>query len=646
MSLLHFLDRVELRRRMTQPYGRIMALITPLLTLLFVISLVSFQLLHFNFVEARTPRIQERSEAIPGSLTPLIAQSHLDKAADPRQRLQLAIGLRLRNQSGLEHALQNILAPETGAQRRFITAEQYSQQFSPTKSTYTLLQQFLEHGGLKVTHIYNHRLLLDTTGTIAQIEQLLHIQINIYTDREGHAYYANSNEPVLPGVLASKVLSINGLNDATHWYHEAYSTHSSAGKADAHGATCPPPNHDGLSPEQFASAYHVDSLYRSGNRGEGQSIALFELSAWQRSDLNAYTACFGHSRTPVQIIKTGSKSPPLNGGGETDAELVLGAAPGLTTLKIYETANDESSYISQWAQIIQDAPAVVASNWNQCEMDITPQVVQQENIFFQLAALQGQSILAAAGAPGSTTCSGDSNPTPISTGIVDPAAQPFVTAVGGTALARTHSSYGYETTWDESTAGGGMSRYWTLPGWQHMVGVPDPVYSSTVPCAPFTGHSGKYCREVPDVALNADPEHGYWVYCKTGDGCDRNKPWTVTGGTAAATSLWAVLAALTNEIYARQGGSRIGFLNPMLYWIGADPVKYANSFHHVVMKPDEIGQHGSLRYPATIGYNMATGLGSYNALPLATSLVTLAREQATGHTLYKGAYVVSPQNRP
>jgi kumamolisin len=632
---------------MTQPYGRIMALITPLLALLFVISLVSFQLLHFSFVEARIPRFQERSEAIPGTLSPRITQSRLDKAADPRQRLQLAIGLRPRNQAGLEYTLQNVLTPETGVARHFMTTEQYSQPFRPTEATYTLLQRFLEHGGLKVTHTYNHRLLLDATGTIGQIEQLLHIKINIYTDQDSSTYYANSNEPVLPSVLASQVLSINGLNNATHWYHETYSTQSSAGKADTQGVSCPPSNQNGLSPEQFARAYHVDSLYTSGNRGEGQSIALFELSAWRRSDLNAYTACFGHSRTPVQIIKTGSNSPPLNGEGETDAELVLGAAPRLGALKIYETANDESSYLSQWAQIIQDGPAVVASNWNQCEMDITPQVVQQEHLFFQLAALQGQSILAAAGAPGDTPCSGDSNSTPISTGVVDPAAQPLVTAVGGTALLRDRSSYGYETTWEKSTAGGGMSRYWTLPDWQHMVGVPDPVYSSTVPCAPFTAHTGKYCREVPDVALNADPEHGYWVYCKTGDGCDRNKPWMVTGGTATATSLWAVLAALTNEIYAREGGSRIGFLNPMLYQIGADAVKYASSFHHVVTQEDQVGRHSSLQYPATIGYNMATGLGSYNALPLVTNLVILAREQATGHTLFrhtlfKGLYVISP----
>ncbi|MBA2679577.1 MAG: S53 family peptidase [Ktedonobacteraceae bacterium] len=642
MSLLHFLDSAELRRRTTQPYGRIMALVTPLLTLTFVISLVSFQLLHFTFVEARTPG--SRSASISGTLTPRIAQSHLDKAADPHQRLELAIGLKLRNQVELEHALQSTLAPVWSMPRQFITTEQYSKRFSPTETTYTLLQRFLEHGGLRITQTYNHRLLFEATGTVAQVEQLLHVKINMYTDRDGHSYYANNNEPVLPGGLASQVLSISGLNNATHWYHELYSTHGSAGKANAQSMNCPPSDRNDLSPNQFARAYHLDSLYRSGNRGEGQGIALFELSTWQRSDLDAYTACFGHSRTPIQILKTGS--PPLNDEGETDAELVLGAAPQLDTLKVYETANNESSYLSQWAQIIQDAPAVVASNWSQCEMNVTPQVIQQEHLFFQLAALQRQTILAAAGAPGNAACSGDSNSTPISTGVVDPAAQPFVTAVGGTALTLNQNSYGYETTWNEKAAGGGISRYWTLPDWQHMVGVPDPVYSSTVPCAPSTGHSGKYCREVPDVALNADLDHGYWVYCKNGEGCDRNKPWVVTGGTAAATSLWAVLAALTNELYAREEGSRIGFLNPLLYRIAADPVKYASNFHHVVVETDEIGRHSGPRYPATIGYNMATGLGSYNALLLTTNLIKLAQEQATGYAQHKGKYVISLQRRP
>jgi kumamolisin len=624
-----------------------MALITPLLTLTFIINLVSFQLLHFTFVEAST---NGEPVALKGTITPLLIHSHLDRAANPQQRLALSIGLHPQNQATLNRALQGILLSKNGVVRQFIAGEQYIKQFSPTESSYNKLQNFLKHGGLTVTHTYAHRLLLDVTGSIAQIEQILHIKINIYTDADGHTYYANSEAPTLPAWLAQQVFSINGLNNATHWYHESYHTQSNAGKTNSQGNTCPSTTEGGLRPDQFASAYHVNNLYQAHDQGEGQEIALFELSTVQTSDLHAYTTCFAQSHsanhTTIQIINTGSLAS--GGEGETDAELVLGAAPQLNTLKIYEAANDDSSYLAAWAQIIQDAPAIVASNWSQCEINITPQVVAQENIFFQLAALQGQTILAATGTPGNTACPGDSTYTPISTGIVDPAAQPYVTAVGGTSLGLNNK----EATWDVNTVGGGISRYWTLPDWQHIVGVPDPVYSSANPCAPFTDNNGTYCREIPDVALNADPANGYWTYCTTTTaGCDANKPWAVTGGTSAATALWAVVAALTNELYVKKGSlggadSTIGFLNPLLYQIADDPVKYASSFQHVVLEPDYIGQHSKPQYPATIGYNMAAGLGSYNAFILATNLVELVQAQTASNKPYTGTDAILLQRKP
>ncbi|GAC1373583.1 MAG: hypothetical protein NVSMB44_41670 [Ktedonobacteraceae bacterium] len=648
MSLLRLLDAIHGRAR-ARPYGRIMAIITPLLTLTFVISLVAFQLLHFTFAEAYA---RGGSPTLAGTLTPRIAHSHLDMTVNPQQHVELSLGLRPRNQTALDRALRAIVLPGSESPRQVMQGAEYIQQFSPSEAIYSSLQRFLENGGLTVTHTYPHRLLLDATGTMAQVEQLFQISINVYTDTDGQTYYANSDSPVLPVWLAGQVLSINGLNNATHWYHDTYHTYRGTGKTSAQGAqgtqNCPPTDGNGLSPDQFAHAYHMNSLYSAHNQGEGETIALFELGNLPVSDLNAYTACFGQSHTPLQVIKGGSRPLPANAEGATDAELILGAAPLLDALRIYEAANDESGYLSQWAQIIEDAPAVVASSWSQCEMNLTPQIVLQENVFFQLAALQGQTILAAAGAPGSIACPGDSNPTPLNTGVVDPAAQPFVTAVGGTGLMLHATSYDHETTWDTSTAGGGLSRYWTLPDWQHMAGVPDPVYSSQSPCAHFTGNSGNYCREVPDVALNASTEPGYWTYCTASASCDASRPWTVTGGTSAATSLWAVLVALTNQLYSREDGAtaRLGFLNPLLYQLANDPVKYAQSFQHVVMEMNAIGQHSGPLYPATIGYNMASGLGSYNAFMLATNLAELAHTLTIERKQYAENYIIVLQRKP
>jgi len=82
-------------------------------------------------------------------------------------------------------------------------------------------------------------------------------------------------------------------------------------------------------------------------------------------------------------------------------------------------------------------------------------------------------------------------------GVEFPAASGFVTAVGGTSLARNSSARGWsETIW--SGAGSGCSAFVAKPGWQHDTG-----------CAN---------RTVADVAAIADPNTGVAVYDTYGVG--------------------------------------------------------------------------------------------------------------------------------
>src|SRR5581483_1315146 len=97
----------------------------------------------------------------------------------------------------------------------------------------------------------------------------------------------------------------------------------------------------------------------------------------------------------------------------------------------------------------------------------------------------------------------------------DPSTQPLVTGVGGTTLLAHGNTNGSEQVWNLASAsgagasGGGISRYWTAPTWQDAPGVRNS-YSTGEPCqAP----NGQICREAPDVALHADPHHGYLAFC-------------------------------------------------------------------------------------------------------------------------------------
>jgi kumamolisin len=215
-------------------------------------------------------------------------------------------------------------------------------------------------------------------------------------------------------------------------------------------------------------------------------------------------------------------------------------------------------------------------------------------------AAQGQTIFAAAGDNGAYD-----NGSTLS--VDDPASQPYVVGAGGTTL-RTSGAGGAwasETTWnagsiDAGAGGGGVSQVWTIPSWQ----------TGAITAA---SAASKTMRNVPDVAMNADPDTGYAIYYRG---------WQVYGGTSCSGPIWAGFTALVNEQRAAAGKSAIGFLNPVIYAIGEGTYSvYASNFHDI--------DDGStnLHYKAVKGYDDATGWGSFQG---ATLLAKLAGSATTG----------------
>jgi kumamolisin len=84
--------------------------------------------------------------------------------------------------------------------------------------------------------------------------------------------------------------------------------------------------------------------------------------------------------------------------------------------------------------------------------------------------------------------------------------------------------------------------------------------------------------------------------------CADQQPCTANlyGGTSFSTPMWAGYLALANEL-AVATGKTIGFINPTLYNVGLGP-HYDKAFHDITS--------GSNGYPATVGYDLASGWGS------------------------------------
>ena len=110
------------------------------------------------------------------------------------------------------------------------------------------------------------------------------------------------------------------------------------------------------------------------------------------------------------------------------------------------------------------------------------------------------------------------------------------------------------------------------------------------------------CREVPDVSAQADEFTGAITVVYDGS-------WTGFGGTSSSTPLWA---AMTAEMSASAacGTAGAGFIDPELYAVASNPAQYAASFNDITKgNNDPFGATRGL-YPATKGYDMASGLGT------------------------------------
>lgn len=579
-----------------------------------------------------------------GSLSPLLQFSQLLSPDSSNRTLNMNIGLALRNQDQLNSLLASLYDPSSSNYHQFLTPDEFAQQFGPTPAQRQAVIDYLTQQGFAVTQVYP--VLIDFSGPESLAEQAFGVTINDYQAPGGFDFFANTTQPKLPAYLASDVVSISGLDNATQFYHPPILSHSQPTLDPNAASNCPAPGQSGSGgggilggsqvayiPSQFSKAYNYDGLHSAGLQGEGQTAGVFELDGYSQSDIQAYAQCFGGGSVPLQnVVLDGFNGQPGAGAIEVelDIEMIISQAPHLSKLIVYEAPNTTQGYNDEFARIVKDRTPVISVSWGDCESNMGQQEVTQENQFFQQAAAQGQTILVAAGDSGSSSCfqglQGGSFNTALNAD--DPAAQPYVTGVGGTNLTiSSDNSYASETVWNGGflggAGGGGLSQFWKQPSWQTGPGVKNS-YSNGM-------------RETPDVSLDADPATGYPVYCTAGSNCSGggilgggSGGWITVGGTSAAAPMWAAMVALANEQAAKLGKKPLGFLNPAIYKI-AGGSHYGSDFHDITppsntslpSNNDETGLNGGA-YPVTQDYDMATGWGSFNAAKLAADLVAMA----------------------
>jgi subtilase family serine protease len=436
-----------------------------------------------------------------------------------------------------------------------------------------------------------------------------------------------------------------------------------------------------FAPHAMANSYNYAILHAAGNQGQGVTIAIIDSygSDTIRHDLHVFNQAFG---LPAMCGEEGvtcttgmptfeilslqgspaTKGPPPNNGTglenksawalevSLDVQWAHATAPKANILLV-TTPTAETLGVQGFPQMMNALQYVVD---NDLADVVSMSFGAGEGSFHSgLAALQqmrqgmidaqakGVTLFASSGDGGSTNSMKEPVKNPASIpypSVIWPGSDPLVTSVGGTYLCTDAATgLGVDTANPPARCnpalnpGSQRETGWVFSGGGYSILFPRPTFQNTLPPgSTFVGSSvgapppNNNMRGVPDIAYQASAGTGVLVYitlppdgtsgllcgatpCSTG--------WYVVGGTSASSPQWAGLIAIADQM----AGRNLGYINPALYQIANNPVKYANDFFDVTANCNQTTSISG--YCASRGWDAVTGLGTPNAARLIPDLI-------------------------
>ncbi len=540
-----------------------------------------------------------------------------------REHMRVEVALTPSNRAGLTAELRSVYTPGSALFHHWLKRGAFDRMYAPAPVSVAAVSSYLHAQGLRTSR-GGSPFLLAVKGSSGQIATAFGTSLATFKTSGGTRFWANTTAVTVPAPLGAMVQAVIGLDSLKH--DPAGLTPDRAGRSPDYGGG---PGGSGLTPSQLNSIYGGNGLGTSAAaKGTGTTTAVFELSNYNQKGITTFTRQFlGTGYTPPIRNVSVDGGPQSDYSGdievEADIEVVLGQVPDTSRLYVYDAPNSGLGWFDELAKIAgTDAADTVSISWAICELDAGASFSHAEAPYFEQMALQGQSVFASAGDSGGYSCErGSGNP---ALSADDPAAQPYVTAVGGTSLNKfdpgttakpAYPRAGVETVWNDGctstdppacsagAGGGGVSQYWAAPSWQTGPGVTSS-YSQT---GSYCGQaSGVLCREVPDVSAVADQNTPYAVYCQGSPGtnsyCPSSGGWLGVGGTSLSSPLWSTVAARWDSVHH---GGRFGDAAAWLYQLD---VQHPDMFHDIGVTSGTEATNGF--YPSTTGYDMATGLGT------------------------------------
>jgi len=538
--------------------------------------------------------------ALPFNAAPAFAHTAADYAAGVKYApdfhdrgrapatlpVRLAVTLAYEHEDELDALIESQSNPASPSFRQYLTNAQFNAYFAPSPAKVQSVIRTLIGAGLHVEQTFPNRTIIDAGGPSSIVEHLFQTEIHAGVQTGHGSRYMNVRDALMPVSLRGLVVAVSGLDDLVSFAPRYIKGREQRPLPQAIGGPLMGPN-GGYGPLAFAQGY--DEPIQQGYDGTGRSIANIMAGDINDTDLSTYLQYFGI--TP----KFGLQRIAVDGGNlgqydiETtlDVEAMTATSPG-AQVYLYSFPNFTDTYAEDaYNKVVSDNLVDAAnSSWGGCEADLHQQLghafALASNEIFKQGSAKGITFPIATGDQGWKTCH--------IRGMIDETtadSDPYALAVGGTTLQVDNSgNWVSEKGWRGSA--GGISVLFPLPKYQQGV-----------------RHVVSAGRNIPDVALDADPATGFAELLRG--------HWFPVGGTSMASPLWVGLEGQIDEML----NTRIGFVNPPLYAIYKTPT-YKTVIHDIVH-----GNNGG--YRNLPGFDLVTGLGSPIGYPLGQALQTTQR---------------------
>jgi hypothetical protein len=632
---------------------------------------------------------------IVGTVHPL-AKAQFDQGLSDNAKVLQGMTINFKptaeQQANLQALLKAQQDPTSPSYHQWLTPSQFGQQFGMSAADLAQVTAWLQQEGFTVNWTSASSNSIGFTGSIATVEKAFSTEIHNYRVN-GKTHFANATPISIPSALAGSVTSVRGLND----FHPKPKVQPARSAATA-GSTRFTSGISGdhyLSPGDIAIIYDLNALYSAGDTGKGITLAVVGQTDIVPADITDFRAAAGLSVNNPTVVTVPGTTPESVADGaaagdlaETDLDLEYSGGVATAASVLLVNSNDVSTSLQYAIQTPINAISVpiISMSYGACEADWATADLTTIEGWLTQANTQGQTVFLAAGDTGAADCDDSSTETITSAtqglAVDYPGSSAYVTDVGGsefmgdgTAAApetgagtywsangsndviASAKSYIPEMAWNDTTysianggglsaGGGGVSALFSKPSWQ--TGVPN------IPA------DGK--RDVPDVVLDASPDHDGYLYCtqiqtdSSGDdyvsscqatsfrlsdpGQSDNDTLQVAGGTSFAAPQFAGLTAILEQ---KVGGGALGNINSFLYTLASNSTTYASAFHDITTGNNDVPcTTGSadcpsgtteIGYSAGTGYDLATGIGSVDGNNLATAFAALASSTGTTTTL-------------